>query len=192
MTQKILSEPIAFPTSAALGKWLKAHHAKSDELWVRIYKKDSGVPSVTWNDCVLQALAWGWIDGQKKSLDSASFLQRLSPRRPKSGWSKKNRENAERLIAAGLMQSAGLSQVDAAKSDGRWESAYAGSADMEIPQDFMAALAKEPAAMDFFATLNRANLFAIYHRLHTAKKPATRTARIERIVAQLAERTPPH
>lgn len=192
MPTPLSSTPQAFSTPADLDAWLKKHHARETELWVRIFKKGSGVLSVDWNDCVLACLAWGWIDGHKKSLDDASFLQRLTPRRPKSSWSKKNRDHAERLIAEGRMQPPGLAQVEAAKQDGRWESAYAGSADMEIPEDFLRALGKNKAAKAFYATLNRANLFAIYHRLHTAKKPQTRAARIERIVAQLGEGIPLH
>lgn len=178
--------PRAFATPAALETWLKKNHAVERELWVQIYKKDSGKRSVTWNDCVVASLIWGWIDGQKKSLDDVSFLQRLTPRRAKSNWSKKNREHAERLIIEGRMQPSGLAHVDAARADGRWEQAYSGSAEMVIPADFLAALEDVPAAKAFFATLNRANLFAIYHRIETAKQAKTRAARVERIIAQLA------
>ena len=135
-----LLQPIAFAAPQQLEKWLKAHHASENELWVRIFKKGSKTPSVTWNDCVVTAIAWGWIDGHKKALDGVSFLQRLTPRRPKSNWSKKNCEHAERLIAEARMQPSGLAQVEAAKKDGRWESAYAGSAGLVIPGDFLQAL----------------------------------------------------
>lgn len=178
--------PRAFATPKQLEAWLAKHHASETELWVRLYKKDSGTPSVTWSDCVVAALAWGWIDGQKRSLDEVSFLQRLTPRRPRSSWSKKNCEHAERLIAEGRMQPAGLAHVEAARADGRWERAYAGSASMEIPEDFLLALAKVPAAKKFFATLDRKNLFAIYYRLQSAKRAETREKRIVAIVAQLA------
>lgn len=182
------SETRAFATPRELEAWLEQHHASAQELWVRIYKKDSGTPSVTWNDCVILAITWGWIDGQKRSLDDASFLQRLTPRRPRSGWSKKNCEHAERLIAEGRMQPSGLQHVEAARRDGRWEQAYAGSAAMVIPDDFLAALARVPVAQKFFATLDRKNLFAIYHRLHTAKRPETREKRMAAIIAQLARK----
>lgn len=175
-----------FTDRDALERWLERHHASATELWVRVYKKGSGVASVTWEDIVIAGLTWGWIDGQKKSLDEASFLQRITPRRARSIWSKKNCEHAERLIAEGRMRPAGLAQVEAAKKDGRWDAAYAGSSEMVIPEDFLAALAKSKKASAFYATLDRTNLFAIYHRLHTAKKPETRLARIERIIAQLA------
>lgn len=177
----------SFESADHLEKWLAANHATKRELWVRIFKKGSGTPSVTWGDCVTVAIAWGWIDGQKKSLDEASFLQRLTPRRPNSNWSKKNCEIAERLIAEGRMQPSGLTHVEAARRDGRWGQAYAGSAEMVIPEDFMEALRKNPAAKKFFATLNRRNLFTIYHRLHTAKRPETREKRIAAMLADLAQ-----
>ncbi len=181
-----LSPHAAFKTPDQLENWLKLNHATTTELWVRIYKKASGTPTVTWGDCVVAALAWGWIDGQKKSLDEVSFLQRLTPRRAKSNWSKVNTEHAERLIATGRMQPAGLVHVEAARLDGRWEAAYAGSAQMVIPDDFLAALRENSAAQALFETLNRANLYSIYHRLQTAKRAETRQKRITQIVAQLA------
>ncbi len=119
----VAAASLAFANSAKLQQWLQKNHASEPELWVRIYKKDSGTPSVDWNDCVVAAIAWGWIDGHKKSLDEASFLQRLTPRRPRSNWSQKNCAHAERLIAEGLMQPAGLAHVAAARADGRWAQA---------------------------------------------------------------------
>ena len=176
----------AFATLAHLDTWLRTHHQREVELWVRIFKKDSGTASVTWNDCVIASLTWGWIDGQKRSLDAASFLQRLTPRRARSSWSQRNREHAERLIADGRMQPAGLAQVEAAKRDGRWDRAYAGSASMEMPAEFLAALRKDKAAAKFYGTLNRANLYAIFHRVTTAVKAETRARRITTIVAKLS------
>lgn len=176
----------AFPTPDHLRAWFAEHHDTHTELWVQIFKKGSGEPSVTWDDCVIESITWGWIDGIKKRLDDASYLQRLTPRRTKSNWSQRNRTHAERLIAEGLMMPTGLAHVDAAKADGRWDAAYAGSADMVIPADFLAALDANPAAKSFYATLNRANLFVIYHRLHSAKKPETRARRMEQMLAQLA------
>lgn len=177
---------LAFATTDQLEQWLKANHAEKRELWVRIYKKESGTPTVTWNDCVVAALMWGWIDGQRKALDEVSFLQRLTPRRPRSTWSKRNREHAERLIEQGRMQPPGLAHVQAARLDGRWEQAYSGSAEMEIPEDFLTELQKNPAAARFYATLDRRNLYAIYHRLYTARRVETRKKRIADIVMQLA------
>ncbi len=176
----------SFETPDHLETWLAANHETQRELWVRIFKKDSGTPSVTWNDCVVAAITWGWIDGQRKSLDEVSFLQRLTPRRPKSNWSKKNCEHAERLIAEARMQPPGLVHVHAARQDGRWERAYSGSANMVIPEDFLEELRKNPDAERFFAVLDRRNLYAIYHRIQTAKRPETRSKRIAEMVAQLA------
>lgn len=177
-------------TVAQLETWSKSNHAKERELWVRIFKKDSGTPSVTWNDCVVVALAWGWIDGHKKALDEFSFVQRLTPRRAGSSWSKKNREHAERLIAEGHMQPSGMVHVEAARKDGPWERAYVGSAEMELPNDFLRALDASPVAKKFFATLKRQDVFSIYHRLHTAKRTETRARRMEAILTTLAEGRP--
>ncbi len=177
---------VAFATPVELDAWLRDHHAKETELWVRLYKKGSGVPSVTWADLVIAGLTWGWIDGLKRSLDEVSFLQRLTPRRPRSTWSKKNCEHAERLIAEGRMKPSGLAHVESARKDGRWEQAYAGSAEMVVPDDFLRALETSAAARELYATLDRANRYAIYHRLQTAKTPETRANRIARMVAQLA------
>lgn len=179
-----------FATAKDLEKWLKANHAKERELWVRIFKKASGTPSVTWQDCVVVCLAWGWIDGAKRPFDEDAFLQRLTPRRPKSSWSKKNREHAERLIAEGKMQPAGLAHVEAARADGRWEQAYARSADMELPEEFLRALDASPEAKAFFATLGRQQVYSIYYRLQTAKRPETRAKRMATILATLAEGRP--
>ncbi len=191
-SSRMPTDAIAFETRDALDRWLKRNHDKQSELWVRVYKKGSGQPSVDWGDCVVAALGWGWIDGQRKSLDEASFLQRLTPRRPRSSWSKKNCAHAEGLIAAGRMHAPGLAQVEAARRDGRWDHAYAGSADMTIPDDFVAALKKNAAAKKFYATLDRRNLFAIYHRVHTAKKLETRAKTINAIVDRLARGKPFH
>lgn len=178
-------KPMAFQNAADLGQWLARHHQSSSELWVHIFKAGSGKRSVTWTDCVIEAIRFGWIDGQKQPLDADSFLQRLTPRKPKSNWSAKNRVHAMKLIADGRMTPAGLAHVEAAKADGRWESAYAGSAAMTIPQDFLDALETMPAAKAFFQTLDRKNLYSIYYRLHTAKRPATRAKRLAQILAQL-------
>lgn len=178
-------EPIAFQEAADLGEWLASNHDRSGELWVRVFKGGSGRRSVTWTDCVIEAIRFGWIDGQKLPLDEASFLQRLTPRKPHSNWSARNRIHATRLIAEGRMTPAGLVHVEAAKADGRWESAYVGSAAMTIPQDFLDALETRPSAKAFFGTLDRKNLYSIYYRLHTAKRPETRAKRLAQILAQL-------
>ena len=175
-----------FETPEQLHAWLQANHGRETEQWVRIFKKATGQPSVPWDDCVVAAIAWGWIDGIRKSLDDTSFLQRLTPRRARSNWSQKNVQHAERLIAQGRMQSAGLVHVEAARSDGRWAAAYAGSATMEMPEDFLAALQQDPAAHAFYATLKRQSLFTIYHRLHSANRPETRQKRMVELLAKLA------
>lgn len=177
----------AFETPEQLHAWLQAHHASETELWVRMFKKGTGQPSVTWDDCVVAALTWGWIDGVRNALDETSFLQRLTPRRARSGWSQKNVQHAERLIAQGHMQAPGLAQVEAARADGRWDSAYAGSADMVIPEDFLAALQQDPAALAFYATLKRQQLFTIYYRLTSAKRAETRQKRMVEILTKLGQ-----
>eukprot|EP01117_Protostelium_nocturnum_P014987 TRINITY_DN5763_c0_g1_i1.p1 TRINITY_DN5763_c0_g1~~TRINITY_DN5763_c0_g1_i1.p1 ORF type:complete len:261 (-),score=42.79 TRINITY_DN5763_c0_g1_i1:93-875(-) len=176
----------SFENIEQLNQWLEQNHATEKELWVRMYKKSTGTPSVTWDDCVLATLAWGWIDSTRKSFDEVSFIQRLSPRRPKSNWSKKNCEHVELLISEGKMQPSGLVHVEAAKSDGRWEKAYAGPATMVIPEDFVEELNKNPKAKKKYDTLNRSNLYQIYHKLTTAKRPETKKKRIEDILGKLS------
>ena len=156
------------------------------ELLVRIFKKGAGQPSVTWDDCVVAASAWGRIDGVRRVLDATSFLQRLTPRRTHSNWSQKNVQHAERLIAQGRMQAAGLAHAEAARADGCWASAYAGSATMVIPEDFLAALQNDPAAQAFYAALKRQSLFTIYHCLHSAKRPQTRQKRMAELLEKPA------
>lgn len=180
----------SFATRAELESWLKVNHAKSTELWVRIYKRASGRKSVDWKDCVEAGLAWGWIDGIRRAHDADSFLQRMTPRRPRSMWSKRNCETAELLIREGRMSPAGLAQVAAAKEDGRWERAYGGRAEMVIPDDFLKALRRNAAAQRAFKGLNRTGLFRIYHRLQTAKTEGTRVKRIEALIRDLAESAP--
>jgi uncharacterized protein YdeI (YjbR/CyaY-like superfamily) len=180
------ADSIAFETPEDLAGWLAEHHATSGELWVRIYKEGSGQRSVTWTDCVVEAIRFGWIDGLKRSADERSYLQRLTPRRSGSNWSARNRDHAERLIAEGRITPAGLAHVQAARAEGRWDTAYEGSATMVIPQDFLDALAARPEAEAFFQTLDRKNLYPIYYRLQTAKRPETRVRRMQQILAQLA------
>ena len=152
----------SFADRAALRAWFAQNATIRTELWVHIHKAGTGVPSVAWEDCVIAALAVGWIDGIKKSLGPDAYIQRLTPRKKASGWSKRNRDHAERLIAAGEMSAAGRAEVDAAKADGRWDAAYSGPSAMEIPDDFRVALQDHPQAAGTFATLNKQNLYAIY------------------------------
>lgn len=182
----------AFATSAEFEAWVAANHDRERELWLRIYKKGSGVATVTYAEAVDVGLCWGWIDGLKKSWDDASFLQRFTPRGPKSLWSQLNREHVARLEAAGRMTPFGAVHVAAAKADGRWEAAYAGGRDMEVPADLLAAIEADPAASATFRTLDRANRYAIIWRVHTLKTAAGRAKRIAATVAELARGVVPH
>jgi len=153
---------------------------------LRIYKKGSGATSLTYAEAVDQALCYGWIDGQKKPGDEGSWLQRFTPRRPNSGWSKNNTQRVQRLIESGEMTQAGLKEVKAAKGDGRWKAAYDPFSKATIPDDFVQALAKAKKAKAFFETLNRINLYSIAYRLQTAKTTETRNRRIKTIIAMLS------
>ncbi|MGN7724796.1 YdeI/OmpD-associated family protein [Luteimonas sp. 22616] len=176
----------AFRTAAAWEKWLAAHRDDRG-IWLKIAKKDAGIATVTYAQALDVALCHGWIDGQKRGCDDAFFLQRFTPRRPKSLWSKINIGHVERLAAAGRMQAAGLREIEAAKADGRWEAAYAGAAEMTVPEELDAALAKNRKARAFFDRLDRTNRYAVCWRVQTAKKPETRAARVEKLVAMLAK-----
>ena len=177
----------AFKTPAAWAKWLAAHHATTDGVWVRFYKKDSGVASITHAQALEEALCHGWIDGQARPFDARSWLQRYTPRRPRSPWSKRNQEHVARLAREGRMRPAGLAEVKAAQADGRWRRAYDSPANSKVPADFLRALRRDPKALAFFKGLNRANVFAICYRLQTAKKPETRQRRLETILQMMKD-----
>jgi uncharacterized protein YdeI (YjbR/CyaY-like superfamily) len=180
------NDPILpFESPAAWDAWLKQHHTTAKGVWVKIAKKSSGIPTITYAEALDGALCYGWIDSQKASFDERFFLQRFSPRGPRSPWSQLNREKVETLIAAGRVQPAGLAQIDGAKADGRWDRAYAPQSRMPVPDDFQAALEKNRPAAKFFATLDAANRYAILYRLQTAKTPETRQARIDKCIAML-------
>ena len=166
--------------------WLSKNHSRSDGIWLRIYKKDSNVTTVTYPEALDQALCFGWIDGQKRAYDEQSYLQRFTPRRSNSPWSKKNTEHAEHLIAAGEMAPTGLKEVEAAKADGRWSTAYEAFGKATVPEDFFKVLAQHKRAYAFFQTLNKTNLYSIVYRLQTAKKPETRERRMRAIIEKLA------
>jgi uncharacterized protein YdeI (YjbR/CyaY-like superfamily) len=183
---------LAFPDQAALEEWLEAEHATAPGLYVRLAKKGSGVPSVTYAELVESALCFGWIDGRSQRLDEASYLQRITPRRPRSVWSQKNVAAVEALTAAGRMRPAGLAQVEAARADGRWERAYAGPATITVPDDLAAALAAEPVARQAFEGLDGRNRYAVLHRVATAATPQTRARRIAALVTMLAEGRRPY
>jgi uncharacterized protein YdeI (YjbR/CyaY-like superfamily) len=181
-----IMETRSFHSAREFRDWLEKHHAQSEGLLLRIFKKDSGIATVSYPEALDQALCFGWIDGQKKPLDEKSWLQKFTPRRPRSGWSKKNKEHAARLIASGAMTAVGLNQVDAAKADGRWEAAYDSQANASVPQEFLDALTRNKQASAFYKTLNKTNLYSIAYRLQTAKRAETKAKRIKSIVAMLA------
>lgn len=172
-----------FTSAQKWREWLEKNHAASNGVWLRIYKKDSGRASVSYAEALDEALCFGWIDGQKDAYDEASWLQKFTPRRAKSMWSKKNREHVARLTKEKRMASAGRAAVEAAKKDGRWERAYDSSSAMTVPGDFLRELKEDAGAYAFFKTLNRANTYAIAWRLQSAKKPETRVRRAQQIIA---------
>lgn len=181
---------MTFASPKDLDRWLKVNHATESELWVKIFKKGTGIPSVNWDDIVIESLCWGWIDGVKKSIDDQSFFQRITPRKSRSNWSKRNREHAERLISEGRMKEPGLVHVRAAQADGRWENAYSAS-EMQVPTDFLAALESKPEANRFFETLNKSSRYVIAYGLTTAKKPETRQRRFEKFMDMLIRKEKP-
>lgn len=178
---------LAFKSAADFEAWLEQHHASSKGIWLKFAKKGSGVESITRAEAVELALCFGWIDSQTASLDDTYWLQKYTPRRPKSKWSQVNRKTAEALIAQGRMRPAGLKEVEAAKSDGRWDAAYASPKNMAVPEDLQQKLAENPRAQAFFATLDSRNRYAILYRIQDAKRPETRARRIDQFVAMLSE-----
>jgi uncharacterized protein YdeI (YjbR/CyaY-like superfamily) len=176
----------AFASAKAFETWLSKNHDRATEIWLRIYKKDSGVRSVNHAEALDVALCWGWIDGIRKAYDGQSFLQRFTPRRPKSIWSQINRRHVARLVAAGRMTPYGLEQVTAAKADGRWQAAYAPPSRTELPKDLLAAIEAKPKALQTFEKLNKQNRFALAFRVGNMKTPAGRTRKIQSLVAMLA------
>lgn len=178
--------PTLFKSAKAFEAWLKKNHATSEGLWLKIAKRGSNEPSVTYPEAVEIALCWGWIDGQKKSLDDQHYLQRFTPRRARSVWSKINVEKVQGLIEAGRMQAPGQAQIEAARADGRWARAYDSARTSTVPEDLQAALEAEPAAKTFFASINASNRYAILWRIQTAARAETRARRIAQLVGMLA------
>jgi len=182
---------MTFKSPKELSKWLQANHANECELLIKMFKKGSGIPSVNWNEVVIEALCWGWIDSVKKSLDDQAYLQRISPRKTRSNWSRRNTEHVDRLIIEGRMKESGLVHVRAAKADGRWESAYAAS-EMKVPADFLAALESMPKAKQFYETLTKSNRYAIAYGLESAKKSETRQRRFKKFMDMLINKERPN
>ena len=167
--------------------WLAANHDSSDGLWVKIAKKASGVASVAYPEVLEVALSYGWIDGQRKALDATWFLQKFTPRRARSRWSRINRDKATALIEAGRMKPAGLREVERARADGRWDAAYESPRNIGVPEDLQRELDADPAAAEFFAALDGQNRYAILYRLQDAKRAETRARRLREFVAMLKE-----
>src|SRR3954451_4514546 len=175
---------LAFASDAEWAAWLEEHHRDAG-VWVKIAKKASGIDSVRYPEVLETALCFGWIDGRRRALDDAYFLQYFTPRRARSPWSQINRDTAERLIAGGRMRPPGLAEVERARADGRWEPAYASQRVIEVPDDLQRELDARPAAADFFAQLNSQNRYAILYRLQDAKRPETRARRLAKFVTML-------
>ena len=186
-TARVLApDPLRFATARAFETWLCKHHASCDGAWLLIAKAGADRATITYAQAVEIALCHGWIDGQKKGLDDQHWLQRFTPRRARSLWSKVNREKAEALVAAGRMQPGGLAEIERAKADGRWDAAYDGARTSAVPPDLQAALDAQPEARRFFDELDAANRYAVLWRVQTAQRPETRARRIGTLVAMLA------
>ncbi|CAG1011516.1 hypothetical protein ANAEL_04199 [Anaerolineales bacterium] len=178
---------LIFESKKKFADWLAKNHDKSAGLWLKLAKKGTGIPSMTITDALDVALCYGWIDGQRNGFDENYYLQKYTPRRPKSTWSKINVEKVERLIASGEMKPAGLKSVEAAKQDGRWAAAYDGQRNMSVPEDFQSALKKNKKAKAFFETLTGSRRYSFLFRITTAKKADTREKRIRQFVEMLAK-----
>lgn len=187
MASKSDSGVLVCPSAKEWTRWLAANHADSKGVWLRFFKKASKTASVNHPEALAAALCYGWIDGQLKKHDEESWLRKFTPRRPKSIWSKRNREIIEKLVIGGKMKPAGLREVAAAKEDGRWDCAYDSPSRMTVPADFMKKIAGNKKARSFFETLSKANIYAIAWRLQTAKKAETRDRRMKAIILMLAE-----
>lgn len=174
-----------FATQEDWEAWLDQHHSTSPGLWLRLAKKGADLQSLSYAEALDVALCYGWIDGQKKGLDDASWLQKFTPRKPKSLWSKINREKVAALAQAGRMKPAGIAAVESAKQDGRWDAAYDSPGAATMPEDFQAELDRSPKAKAFYDTLEKRNTYAILWRIQTAKKPETRARRIRDFLAML-------
>jgi len=188
MTAQVPDLPVMeFATAKQWDAWLAKHHASSPGVWLKIAKQGSGIVTVTMPEVIETALCWGWIDGLRHRHDDVYFRQRMTPRTARSRWSRINRDKAEALIAAKRMRPAGQTEVDAARADGRWEAAYAGSRDMPVPDDLTRALRRNAKARRAFDGLDSRNRYAVLYRIHDAKRPETRARRIEQFVTMLAD-----
>lgn len=185
-------EELVVPDAAGWRAWLEEHHTTSPGVWLALTRKGGTVTALTWDDAVLGALCFGWIDSQRRRRDAESSAQRMTPRGPRSRWSQINVEHVGRLTAAGLMAPAGLAVVEAARADGRWAAAYAPPSRVEVPDDLALALAANPGAQAMWDVLTSTNRFAILHRIGAVKRAETRVRNIERFVEQLARQETPY
>jgi uncharacterized protein YdeI (YjbR/CyaY-like superfamily) len=185
-------EILAFKDEDAFRVWLHENHARVPGIWLKIAKKDSGIASINRSQALLVALCYGWIDGQAKTIDETYYMQKFTPRRARSLWSKINVDLVARLIAEGKMQPAGQAAIDEAKANGRWAAAYDAPSNITVPEELLSALAAHPHAQAFYETLNKTNAYAIILRVQTAIKPETRTKRIKDIIAMLERGEKPH
>ncbi len=176
---------MAFASSKEWRTWLDKNHASSNGIWLRFYKKGSGIATVTYAEALDEALCFGWIDGQLQKYDETSWLHKFTPRRAKSIWSKRNIEHALRLIKEGKVEAEGMKEIEKAKHDGRWENAYDSPGNAIVPKEFLQELSRNKKAKEFFATLNKTNTYAITWRLQTAKKPETKEKRMKAIIEML-------
>ncbi len=183
---------LLFNDQPAWEAWLEGQHARQDGIWLKVAKKGSGVATVNYDEALESSLCYGWIDSQIRSFDSQVYLIKFSPRRARSKWSKMNREKAEMLISSGRMQPAGLEQVELARADGRWENAYDPQSQITVPDDLQHELDRNPAAKEFFGSLNSMNRYAILYRIQDAKSAGTREKRIHKFVDMLANHQKPH
>ncbi len=183
---------LLFPSQGAFAQWLEAHHKSSDGVWLQHAKKGAPVPSVTYQEALEVALCFGWIDGQKRSLDAHHFLQRWTPRRARSLWSKVNRDKVLRYIGEGKMQPSGMAEIERAKQDGRWDAAYDSSSTASVPAELLAAFEAHPGAAEFFASLSAQNRYAVLFRLQTAKKAETKLRKAQEYAAMLARHETVH
>jgi len=185
-------EELVVPDAAAWRDWLRANPGHRG-VWLRLAKKGVVDPtSLTYDQALDEALCEGWIDGQLRRYDEVTYAQRFTPRRPRSGWSERNRDLVARLVEEGRMRPAGLAEVERARADGRWDGAYARQSEIEVPDDLAAALAASPAATAMFAVLTKQNRFAVLYRIHTAKRTDTRATRIRTFVEQLERGETPY
>jgi len=186
--QSMIEKPLSFRSQKEWSAWLSKNHTRVEGIWLRLYKKASGVTSVNHDQALDSVLCYGWIDGQTKPFDKDSWIQKFTPRRAKSLWSKRNIEHTERLIKTKKMRAPGMREIERAKSDGRWHAAYDSPSKVTIPEDFLIRLSKNKKALAFFKSLNKTNRYSIAWRLQTAIKPQTREKRMETILAMMRER----